>query len=164
MRPVSSFVVAATLLCACGGGASDPRGAILEDGGSDSPNESDMAAPDSERASSENVSDAIASLERQACQYANAATPLGMDAAACADRPVVACTSVREQIVALLNSCQGYLLESSIEIEFRDGCATGFHGGAPALDMGCLESTLNAQSWSCAVGIDCAGWGISTLQ
>jgi hypothetical protein len=164
MRLVSSFVVAATLVGGCGGGASDPRSAIPVDAGSDFPNEATMAAPDSEPVASEDVSDATASLDSQACPYADAATPLATDAAACADRAVVVCTNVKEQIVTLLNSCQGDLFESDIEIEFRDGCATGFHGGAPAVDLGCLESTLNAQSWSCAVGFDCAAWGISTLR
>jgi hypothetical protein len=122
------------------------------------------ATADSEALALADVSDASASLDSQTCQFAGEATALGTDAAPCTSRPVIACTNVTEQIVALLDACQGYLFESDIEIEFRGGCATGFHGGAPALDVACLESTLNAQSWSCAVGLDCATWQMSTLR
>jgi hypothetical protein len=94
--------------------------------------------------------------------------PLDADAQACLDRPVLACPSGQSatgQIAGLIQSCHGGIEESAVLVDFHDGCATAVFGGAAGpFDTACFERALDEQRWLCAVGLDCAGFGASTIR
>jgi hypothetical protein len=170
MRLRSSFVVAAGVLWGCGiGGSSDP----------DTPSQTDARARDEVSpvdASDGGVLGLADGSERsvvdaQTCPSPDAAgisIPLDSDAQACSSRPTLACPSGQSaagQIAGLIEACHGAIEESALRVEFHDGCATAVFGGAAGpFDTACVERALDGQRWLCAVDLDCAGFGASTLR
>ena len=76
---------------------------------------------------------------------------------------------LNEQFATIVDGCGGLPDESSLEVEFDAGCATGFsaqlHGATDASPLlGCVENALGALHFSCADGLACARVERSTLR
>ena len=175
MRPRSSFVVMAGAFWGCGaGGSSGPNVPSQTD-----VQVADAASPiDAWDGSVLGLADGseMSAVDGQTCASPDGAgtsnlhgdIPLDADAQPCSSRPTLACTSSQSaatQIAALIQSCHGAIEESAVLVDFHDGCATAVFGGAAGpFDTGCFERALDGQRWLCAVGLDCAGFGASTLR
>jgi hypothetical protein len=118
-------------------------------------------------------------LDRMLCQEASDAIEIGSDALACSERETVPCDPqgivtpqelLDGQFDDLVVQCGGLPNESSLEVEFTDGCATGLVASisGPVDDSAplrsCIEQALDKVHFACADGLDCAGTGRSTLK
>ena len=118
-------------------------------------------------------------LDRMVCESNGKAVELGRDAGACSERETVPCdpqgiTSPQELLNAqfdqlVARECGELPNESSLEVEFVDGCASGLvaaisgptDGSAPL--VACIERALDVVHFACADGLDCAATERSTL-
>jgi hypothetical protein len=116
-------------------------------------------------------------LDRLVCTFSGMVSPLGMGAGACSERKVEPCgardlltpqTLLQSQFSAIVDGCGGLTDESSLQVEFRGGCATrlsaSLSGAADHADMlSCVGKALDALHFACADDLDCARVHHSTL-
>jgi hypothetical protein len=176
MRPRSSLVAMAGALWGCGaGGSSEPNAPSQTD-----VQPADAASPvDASDVGVLGLADGFERLlvDGQTCPSPDGSDisnlfhggiPLDSDAQSCLDRPALACPSGQSaagQIAGLIEACHGAIEECAVLVEFRDGCATAIFGGAAGpFDTACFERALDGQRWLCAIDLDCAGFGASTLR
>jgi hypothetical protein len=116
-------------------------------------------------------------LDRLVCTFSGTVSILGMGGGACSERKVEPCgahdpitpqTLLQSQFSAIVDGCGGLPDESSLQVEFRGGCATRLSASLPgaadyAVMLSCVGKALDALHFACADDLDCASVERSTL-
>jgi hypothetical protein len=79
-------------------------------------------------------------------------------------------TLLDAELVRVIEQCGGLPEESTVQVDFSDGCATAILAevsGPPPRDealVACLWPKLSATRFACAIGLACGIVSLSTLQ